>query len=287
VLQAFDTQTRQRLQTSLRGLGQGFLGRGQDINAMLAIAPSFYGHTRALSEGVLARRGAAARFAPSAELLAGAYDPVRQQLASGFSPQARVLQAVVDRRTALQQTLEAAPGSFDSLRQGLDAATPLLDETAALARATISLTGPAPAALREASVFLHDAAPALHATGTPVQRLADAVPQTLGFLGRIGPVISPSVSALSHSIPSLLELGRHSCDVLGFAKNWRSSLSFGVATSPGALTGGEPGLGPMNSLRVVAVRLLSELNPDAAQPRSSVIHNAYPAPCVSALERAR
>ena len=280
VLQAFDTPTRQNLQTSLRGLGQGFLGRGPDINQMLTVAPSFYTDTQQISQNILAQPGAAARFAPSAESLAAAYDPVREELATGFAPQAKVLQAFVDRSAKLGQALDAAPPSLQSLRQGLDAATPLLNETAGLARATITLTGPAPAALKQASVLLKDAAPALHLTGPPLQKLADAVPNTLGFLGRLNPVIDPSVTALTNSVQPLAELGRHGCDVLSFARNWRSTLGFGVATSPsGPLVGGEPGLGPMNSLRVVAVRLLSELNADAPQPTLFAAQNEYPAPC--------
>ena len=286
VLQAFDAPTRQKLQTSIRGLGQGFLGRGPDINSMLTVAPGFYDQTRQASSGILAQPGAAARFAPSAELLASAYDPVREALATGFAPQAQVLQAFVDRSTQLGQTLDAAPPSLDSLRAGLDAATPLLDETAGLARATITLTGPAPAALKQASVLLKEAAPALHLTGPPLQNLADAVPSTLGFLTRVNPVIGPAVSALVESIQPLAQLGQHSCDVLDFARNWRSTLGFGVATSPsGPLVGGEPGLGPMNSLRVVAVRLLSELNADAPQPAGFAGHDAYPSPCQAVGER--
>jgi virulence factor Mce-like protein len=285
VLQAFDKPTQQNLQTSVRGLGQGFLGRGADINSMLGVAPGFYDHTRTASAGILAQPGAAARFAPSTEALAGAYDPVREALATGFAPQAQVLQAFVDRSTQLGQTLDVAPPSLDSLRAGLDASTPLLDETAALARATITLTGPAPAALREASVFLKDAAHPLNITGPTLQRLADAVPNTLAFLSRINPVIAPAVDALSRSIRPLTELGRHSCDVLAFGRDWRSTLGFGVAAAPsGQLAGGEPGLGPINSLRVVAVRLLSELNADAPQAKSFAYQDAYPSPCQALTE---
>jgi hypothetical protein len=73
--------------------------------------------------------------------------------------------------------------------------------------------------------------------------------------------------------------------VLAFARNWRSTLGIGVATGSGALSAGEPGLGPLNSLRVVAVRALSELNADAPQPAGSQTHDTYPAPCVATSER--
>ena len=52
----------------------------------------------------------------------------------------------------------------------------------------------------------------------------------------------------------LSELGKHGCDVLDYARNWRSALAFGVSTGSGPLNAGEPGLGPLNSLRVLPVR---------------------------------
>jgi ABC-type transporter Mla subunit MlaD len=293
VLQAFDEPTRARLAASVQGLGQGFLGRGMDLNNMFGVAPGFFGGARTVSESILARQGAAARFAPSTESLAAAYDPVREELAAGFAPEARVLQAFVDERPALQRTLVEAPPSLDALRQGLDAATPLLDQTAGLARATIRITRPAPAALREASVFLHGTAPALRATRPLVANLASAVPSTLTFLHAVDPVIDPAARALRNNVPPLLELGRHGCDVLSFARNWRSTLGFGVATGTGdplgTLATGEPGLGPLNSLRVLAVRTLEpeSLSADNPPGLGNIGRNAYPVPCAATSERLR
>ena len=39
----------------MRGLGEGFLGRGEDLNAMLRVAPGFFGGLRRVSDSVLAR----------------------------------------------------------------------------------------------------------------------------------------------------------------------------------------------------------------------------------------
>lgn len=286
VLQAFDKPTRLHLQTTVRGLGEGFLGRGQEINHALTVAPGFLGHVGSATGSVVAQKGAASRFVPSAELLARAYDPVRGDLASGFAPEAQVLQAFVDKRTQVHRTLDVAPASLESLRRGLSASTPLLDQTAGLARAAIAFTGPAPAALRQTTALLNEAGPALVSTKPALQNLSAAVPNTLAFLGGVRPVIGPAIDALHQSLPELAALGRHSCDVLDFAKNWRSTLGFGVATSAGPLAAGEPGLGPLNSLRVIAVRALSELEADAPQYGSQV-HDTYPAPCTATKQRLR
>ena len=282
-MQTFSKPTRLNLQLSVRGLGQGFLGRGAGLAQALTVAPGFLGHLGTVSSAVVARTGAAARFFPSTESLTAAYDPVRQELAGGFTPESQVMQAFVDRAPQLQRTLDTAPPALSALRQGLDATTPLLNETAGLARAVVALTGPAPAALREASILLHDAAPPLRAAGPPLQDLAAAVPATLEFLGRIDAVIRPVIVALEQSVPPLRLLGQHGCDVLSYLENWRSSLSFGVGAGSGPLASGEAGLGPLNSLRVVPVRLLSELAADAPQ-NSLPARNPNPAPCTATSE---
>jgi hypothetical protein len=258
---------------------------------MFSVGPGFFAGARKVSDSILARRGAAARFAPSTESLAGAYDPVRVELARGLRPEARALEAFADRRAELDRTLIEAPPTLEALRQGLEAATPLLNETAGWARATVRLTRTAPAALRETSVLLRDARPGLRLTRPLLVKLADAVSPTLSFLRTVDPVIDPSIRALRNNLPGLLELGRRGCDVLNFARNWRSSLGFGVATGfgdpVGTLDDGQAGLGPMNSLRVLAVRPFEPetLYGDAPPPSPTIGRNAYPAPCAAVTER--
>ena len=168
----------------------------------------------------------------------------------------------------------------------------MLDETARLARATTTITRTAPAALRETSILLRKGGPALRSSRPLLDRTSDAVPSTLRFLDRIRPVIQPSTQALRNNVPAFDSLGRHSCDVLNFGRNWRSTLGFGlepgIGDPIGDLDGGfQPGLGPLTSLRVVPVRLteLEALNADAPPVDASIGRNAYPAPCVSINER--
>jgi len=283
-LQTVNKPAQRDATISVRGLGEGFLGRGAGVAQMLTTGPSFFGNLRDASAAVNARTGAAARFAPSAELLAGAYDPVRADLAAGFQPSAQVMQAFVDKQQQVQHLLDVAPSSLSALNGGLIAGTPLLNEVGGLARAVNALTKPAPAALKQTTILLREAGPALNTTAPDLRTLATDVSPTLGFLGRINPVISPWISALKETTYSVLALGQHGCDVLSFAANWHSALAFGVATGSGPLSAGEPGLGPLNSLRVLPVRLLSELNSDA--PQSSLpARDPYPGPCTAPSEK--
>ena len=290
-LQALDAPTRRNLQRTVRGLGQGLLGRGSDLNDMLAVAPGVYRHNTALADAVLARSGAAARLVPSAESAAAAVDPVRAQLAAGFKPSAEVLGALADRGAALRATLQIAPPTLAALQRGLDAATPLLDETGGLARAAVKLTAPAPAALHETALLLRQAPAPLRASRPLLASLGRAVQPTLSFLNESAPVVSPATRAMRDGLPPLAELGRRPCDLQAFARNWRSMLGFGVAPGSGDPLGAlddDAGLGALDSLRVV---LDAPTTPESLSLDTHTTYrpgsDAYPAPCQAEQERTR
>lgn len=292
LLEAFDAPTRRNLQLTVKGFGGGFLGRGQDINEFLGAAPPLFQNVDAGSRGILAREGAARRFVPSAELLAGAYDPVREELAQGFDPQARALAPFSDRAVATQDTLEQAPPALSALREGLDASSPLLDETAGFARAATRLTRPAPAALRQASALLNEGRPALRRTRPVLDALGDGVAPTLSFLYRFDPAIEPTKRALRAQLRPFKEFARgDGCDILNWGSVWRNALSFGVptGTDPTSELDFDQGLGGrLNSFRVLGVPLDDEESLAADLPSTGTARigvNAYPEPCEAAFDR--
>lgn len=290
VFSTFDAPTRKNLQLALIGLGKGFLGRGTGINEVLGEATPELENFNLLSEAVLAQPGAAARFAPSAESLAAAYDPVRGDLASGFRPQANVLQDFADEQTNVQQTLDVAPGSLSALRAGLAEAQPLLEQTAGFARASISLTQPAPAALQAATSLLREGVPSLERAEPLLQAIDNAVPPTTSLLEQVDPVISPTERALHNQLRPLINLAGRQCDFLTQGADWRSALSWGIPANSdplSTLSDGETGLGPnINSFRVLAVpeSTTESLLPDAPGDVETGT-DAYPAPCVAPSER--
>jgi virulence factor Mce-like protein len=268
VLDSLDARRRASLGRLVRGLGQGFLGRGEQLNAALGDAPPMFRGLRDLAAGVNAREGAAERFFPSLESAAAAYDPVRNELALGFDPQARSLRPFMDRGPAVQEALEDAPPALDALREGLARNDPLLRETALYASATTRFTRSAPSALRGTAALMRDSGDPLRNSRALLRLTARAVPPTLDFTRTIDPLIEPSIRSMRNSVPGFREVGGRSCDVLDFARNWRSALGFGIP--------GKGELGNQNFFRVV-----NSVNPE---PTGKFGRNRYPAPCVAGDE---
>lgn len=245
LFEALDARRRVSLRSTIRGLGAGFLGRGDEMNAALGEFPDALSDLTATASAVNARTGAAERFAPSAAAAAEAFNAARNDIAAGFEPSARALAPFADGRTDLQQTLVEAPPTLDSLRVGLARTDPLLVATERLAHSVTRLTEPAPAALRETTALLSESRRPLESTKALLSLTEQAVPPTLSLTRRADPLVEPVIRALDNGLPLLRELDRWRCGVLGFARNWRSMLAYGFP-------GNHP-VGPMNGIRVTAV----------------------------------
>jgi virulence factor Mce-like protein len=293
LLEAFDAPTRADVRATVQGLGKGYFGRGQDINRLIGTAPELLDDTRSISDAVLDRDGAARRFFPSAEQLARAYDPVREDLARGFDPQARVLRAFADEADAVRSTLEEAPPALSALRSGLDASNAVLDETAALARATTRFTSEAPAALRETTALLREGGPSLRRSRPLLTAIGDSVRPTIAGLDRLEPLVDPTIRLARNQERPLLEFGVRDCDILLFGRVWRNALALGIPgnTDPTSeLDNLQAGLGPnINSYRVLGVPQDDgeSLAADTAGTTQSanIGRNPYPKPCEAARER--
>lgn len=268
LLESLDARRRASLRSIVEGLGQGFAGRGEQLNEALADAPSTLRDLTALAEAVNAREGAAERLIPSTEAAAAAYDPVREELALGFEPMARALAPFADRRADVQAALVEAPPALEAVRGGLARSDPLLRETAGFARATLRLTRPAPAAFRGATAMLHEAQRPLAPTRTLLARLGRAVPPTLELTEQIDPLVEPVIRNLDSGRPALAEFAARRCDTLALTRNWRSMFAWGIPN--------EDDVGPETGWRLEAV--MSDL---AGKPGDPPDHyRDPPIPCV-------
>jgi virulence factor Mce-like protein len=273
VFAALDPRRRAELKQTLRSLGTGFLGRGAELNTALGQLPAALGDLTATARAITARRGAAARLFPSLDAAARAFEPVRGDLAAGWDPQARALAPFAQRRPQVEATLDAAPPALAAVHSGLRDADPLLLQTARLARATRRLTSDAPAALRQTSALLRESGRPLVVTRTLLTRAASAVSPTLALTHRLDPLIIPVVHALSNGLPLLGELTRRRCDYLGFVRNWRSMLGWGVPSS-------DP-IGPESGLRVTLVAAKATVQQAVGDLPVATTHDVghYSVPC--------
>lgn len=282
VLQRLDRRRRGRLQTGVRQLGVGFLGRGAALNGALADAPTFFEGLRPLASEVIARDGAAARFFPALADAAAAADPVREDIARGFAPEADVVGALADDRARLSQLLDVAAPALRGTRAGLRDAEPLLRATTRLALAADAALANGPRALGRTARLLDAARRPLRRTERLLAAAGAAVPRTLAFLGRIDARIPQLRRGLAAPVAIFDAFGRHRCDVTYWGRNWRSMLGF--APFGGMNAGGD--VGPLNTLRVQFESVLTSQPSNSSSPVTYAL-DPYPAPCTASAQRTR
>ena len=273
VLSTFDAPRRADLRAVLGGLGQGLLARGAGLNEALTAAPGVVSDVRLAADTVNARAGAAQRLVPSTQALSAALDPVRDDVSAGFDPAARALEPLIDQRPSVQTTLTVAPGALDAIRQGLAQTDPLLSQTTGFARAAVTLTGPAPAALHAAAVLLTQAQAPLQQARTLIDTLGAAAPPATGLFRALSPLVAPLGRSLANSIPALDQLSSYGCDFEGWARDWNAGFALG--TPP------QTAIGATGIARAALSNNTSTASPNTP---GGIPADAYPAPCTGASE---
>lgn len=243
VLDTFDEPTRTQLGRALRGLGGGVVGRGEDLNAALGVAPTMLHDFSAALYPLLDRPGSTTRLVAGADALMAALFPVREDLPRGFRSFAAVARAFTAEAPSFQRTLDLLPGTLSDVRAALARTDPLLASATRLADATTSFTAAAPAALRGTNRLLLGARQPLGATRTLLRDLRRAVPSTVALARTARPVL-PELDAVIRPTRTLSRgLGARGCRVEALGRNWRSMLGF-------ASKGQRGPLGPMTMVRL-------------------------------------
>jgi ABC-type transporter Mla subunit MlaD len=266
-----DAKRRAKLTTLIGELGAGTAGRGEDLNVALGDGAAFFdGLDDAL--GPLNRRsGATAAFVSGLEGFSAAAEPVREDIATGFRPEADALAPFATHDDGVRATLDEAPVTLDAARDQLPPTSALLRRTAAFARAATPTLRRAPRALDETSRLLDEARPSLRDAEATLRLAARAVDPALDLLRVVRVVLPAADHTLIDSLPLVAELARHSCDVTMFGRNWADATAHGN-------TGGQ-------FLRLAFVRPGPEQLAGLGTPDKSVIRqNSYPAPCQDGKE---
>jgi ABC-type transporter Mla subunit MlaD len=284
VLGTFDPDTRANAQRFFRELGTGFAGRGEDLNEAIGGAPQMLSaagggagaaDTLQASSGwldaIADRQGGVRNLISGAGTLADASDPVRQQIADGFAPEAQALQPFTQERDAVHSTLEKAPGTFNTVSASLPEVDGLVEQVRGFARDVRPGLQAGPASFAQTSALLRESRPGLRAAERTLQTAGKAVQPTLNLLSTVRPVLPQIDSTLTNATPILKNLGAHGCDLNLFGTRWTSMMGYG--NQDGAVLRFNLTFGPESLYG--QTRKLTGSHPA----------NAYPKPCEAGTEK--
>jgi ABC-type transporter Mla subunit MlaD len=285
VLGTFDQPTRKNAQRFFRELGAGFAGRGDDLNEAIGGAPAMLsaaGGRPAGAAGTLQstsgwlsaiadRKDGVRNFISGSGTLADSADPVRQQIADGFAPEAKALQPFTQERTAVHSILDKAPGALSTVSALLPAVSGLVDQVRGFARDIRPGLQAGPVAFTQTSALLRESRPGLRAANATLKDAGRAVKPTLALLSTIRPALPNIDSTLANATPILVNLGAYGCDLTLFGARWASMMGYG--NQDGAVLRINLAFGP-DSL-YGQTRKLSGSHPA----------NPYPKPCQAGTEK--
>ena len=137
---------------------------------------------------------------------------------------------------------------------------------------------PAPQALSETHTLLREARAPFQSAVPLLRRIPSTVPSALRLTAAARPELPRLTAGLRASLDPLRVLGDRGCDVLGWASNWASMLSWGVG-------GGGP-IGPLNVFRLELIGNNQSIGGLSSAPGPAHGDNPYPAPCTAGKETA-
>lgn len=259
-----DEDRRKKAQTLLNELGKGFLSRGQDINRAIENAPPTLGNLQSVAAEVNGVDTGVERFINGNESAARAAEPVREDIATGFAPEAKALRPFADESKALARALDVAPAALRSVETDLRRVTPMLVQLERFAKNGEPTLRTAVPTLQDTRGLLVDARPGLAALRKTLPLVRTAVPPTLSMLKTLQPVLPDLDDTLQASLPLLADLGPRDCDFKRFFFNWSETLAYEASFSN-------------------LLRFSLEASPESLQgvktKTPGVFQSSYPGPC--------
>lgn len=276
VLGTFDPYTRTRTQQLLAGLGGGAAGRGEQLNQAIDLAPNFLSGLRHVSNAIVGRPGALRNLIRSGQAAATTFEPVRNDIAQGFDPEARAAHVFAARRNAVESTLQEAPPTLTELRNGLPSVNALVGQVDGLAREGRPALAAAPGALRQTSSLLIHARPALDNADRTLELARRAVNPALDVLHKLRPVLPGLDTALDALLPNVKTVGEHACDISTAMSGWYEMMSWGDIHGGGIRFFVHP-----NSGTLAGETATGRIPTGQGDLHDQFMHRAaYPGPCV-------
>jgi ABC-type transporter Mla subunit MlaD len=267
-----DRDRRVKLKTLLDKLGAGTAGRGEDLNVALGKGSEFFGGLDSALGAVNARTGAVEGLIAGLDTLSTASDPVRDDIAEGFRPEAAALRPFSEHDDAVRATLSEAGPTLAAARDQLPPTRALLARTSAFARAATPTLRLAPSAFRQTSALLSEAKPSLRTADATLRLAGRSVNPTLALLRALRPVLPAADDTFLDGAPIATTLSAHACDVTKFAVNWGEGTANGNAG------------GQFLRLPVVSPGIQQLAGDKVAPFNTNVGKNPYPKPCEAGTE---
>jgi ABC-type transporter Mla subunit MlaD len=230
-LSTLDAPRRRKAQVFLNELGKGFLSRGEDINESIKAAPPTLSNLDQVAGAVNGVDRGVERFVAGSNAAAAAADPVREDIATGFAPEAKALRPFADEQQALARDVDVAPAALRSVQSDLTRLTPLLAELERFAENGEPAFKTAVPTLRDASALFTEAKPGLRALPKTLGLVRTAVPPTVSVLDDLEPVLPSLDKTLTATRPILAQLAPRDCDFRRFFHNWAETLAFETSYS--------------------------------------------------------
>jgi virulence factor Mce-like protein len=202
VINTFDKKTREGQRNSLRGFGDGLAGRGQDLNAAIAIFPELFGNLEPVMANLSAPATQLRRFFPALERAARIVEPVAEtqaelfeNLDTTFSALSRVA------RPSIQETISRSPAAEDAGISGFPQQRVFIENTAGFARDLAPGAAVLPDTLPDLADALELGTPALERTPA-LNRQVESLFETLADFST-DPIVNLGVDRLRDTAGSL------------------------------------------------------------------------------------
>ena len=235
VVNAFDASSRRALREVLEGLAPGFAGRGTDVNALLADAPTLLRGARRVAANLSAPETQLQRLVVSADRVTGELAPVAAEGGSAIDRADTTAGALDAARPQLGQAIAETPPTEAAALSAFREARPLLTDAAALARDVRPGVRLLPRAADELDRALDEGVPVLRRAVALAAHLED----TLAAVARVAedPATSETLERLLRVLVSakptveFLVPAQTRCNYLGlWTRNVPNTISEGDAS---------------------------------------------------------
>jgi ABC-type transporter Mla subunit MlaD len=238
-LNLFDPATRTALGNMVRGLGQGVVGLGSQLNEAIRVGPPSGANFDTTAYAILARPGAAANFLPATGSGLSALNSARDDIANLFHPGAVSAQAFANQRGPIDQLLSFSAAWAADVARLDNPQRPLFASLQRLASTADQILPIVPQALRSTTALLNDAPTPLRQTKQVFDEVPRAAPAALKILGALRPDLAPLTQAFTTLVDPVTSLAEHGCDLQSISSGVRSLVNWGFV--PGGHWGPDVG----------------------------------------------